>query len=130
MRDIIQMIEIYFDGIANLVARLTMIIAILVILIGMIQLAFWIPQKPDQTRAAEALELLHSNWRALVVVAVPLFYPAIRKFIEEVRQIGGVYLSRDSRERWEREEWEGVGREDESYAVTSRRRGDNQSGDS
>lgn len=128
MRGIIHRIDL--DAVANLVARLTMIIAILLILIGMIQLAFWTPQEPDQTRAAKTLSLLHSNWRALIVVAVPLFYPAIRKFLEEVRQIGGVYLSRDSGARGERDEWEGVGRKDELYAMTSRRRGDNEAEDS
>lgn len=121
MRGIIEMIDL--DGIVNLVARLTMIVAILIILIGMIQLAFWIPQEPGQTRAAKALTVLHSNWRALIVVAVPLFYPAIRRFIEEVRQIGGVQLDRD------REEWEDVGREDELYLTTGRRRWDNEAED-
>lgn len=109
MRGIIEMIDL--DGIVNLVAWLTMIVAILIILVGMIQLAFWIPQEPDQTRAAKALAALHSNWRALIVVAVPLFYPAIRRFIEEVRQIGGVQLDRDRGERENREEWKGVVRE-------------------
>ena len=94
------------------------------ILVGMIQLAFWVWQEPGQTRTAKALAVLHSNWRALIVVAVPLFYPAIRRFIEEVRQIGGVRLDRD------REEWEGVGPEDELYLMTGRRRWDSEADDS
>lgn len=122
MRGIIEMIEL--DRIVNLVARVTMIVAILIILVGMIQLAFWVSQEPGQTRTAKALAVLHSNWRALIVVAVPLFYPAIRRFIEEVRQIGGVRLDRD------REEWEGVGREDELYLTTGRRRWDSEADDS
>lgn len=123
MRGIIEMIDL--DRIVNLVARLTMIVANLIILVGMIQLAFWIPQEPGQTRAAKSLAVLHSNWRALIVVAVPLFYPAIRRFIEEVRQIGGVRLDRDGGE------WEGVvRREDELYLTTGRRRWDSEAEDS
>lgn len=89
MRGMIQRIGIYLDAVANLIAGLAMIVALLAIFAGVIQLAF-LPQDPDQTRAARALGVLHSNWRGLIIVAVPLFYPAIRRFIEEVDQVSGV----------------------------------------
>lgn len=116
MRGIIQRIEIYLDDGVNIIARLAIIIAIVVILIGISQLAFWLPHEPRQTRAGEALMLLHSNWRALIVVAVPLFYPSIRKFLEEVRQIGWVHLPRNSGDKGE-----GMGREDGSNVMPRRR---------
>ena len=94
MRGMIQWIGLdvarrSLDATANLIAGLAMIAAILAIFAGVIQLAF-LPQDPEQTRAAQVLEILHSNWRGLVIVAVPLFYPAIRRFIEEVDQVAGV----------------------------------------
>ena len=96
MRVILQRVEIYLDAAVNLIAGLAMIAAILAIFAGVIQLAF-LPQDPEQTRAARALGVLHSNWRGLIIVAVPLFYPAIRRFIEEVDQVSGV--KRRPRER-------------------------------
>ena len=93
MRDVIQRIDL--DAVANRIAGLAMIAAILAILVGAIQLAF-LPQEPEQTRAAKVLDILHSNWRGLVIVAVPLFYPAIRRFLEEVEQVYG--LKRRTRE--------------------------------
>ena len=104
MRGIIQRIDLDavanirsgLDAVANLIAGLAMIAAILAIFAGVIQLAF-LPQDPEQTRAARALGVLHSNWRGLIIVAVPLFYPAIRRFIEEVDQVSGV--KRGPRER-------------------------------
>ena len=77
------------DDVANLIVGLAMIAAILAILAGAIQLAF-LPQDPEQTRAAKVIGVLHSNWRGLIIVAVPLFYPAIRRFIEEVEELPGV----------------------------------------
>ena len=77
------------DDVANLIVGMAMIAAIMAILAGAIQLAFW-PQDPEQTRAAKVISVLHSNWRGLIIVAVPLFYPAIRRFIEEVEELPGV----------------------------------------
>ncbi len=95
MREMIQRVAIYLDAVANLIAGLAMIAAILAIFAGIIQLAF-LPQDPEQTRAARALEILHSNWRGLVIVVVPLFYPAIRRFLEEVDQVS--WIKRGPRE--------------------------------
>lgn len=71
------------DGLVNLAARIVVIIAMLAVGIGVWQLAFY-SQEPEYTRAAKVFDILHSNWRALIVVAVLLFYPAIRRFLEEM----------------------------------------------
>ena len=83
---------LFLDACVNVVARILMIVAVSVIFMGLIQLSF--SPEPDETRASKVLALLHSNWRALLILPVPLFYPAIRRFIEEVQEIGMVSRSK------------------------------------
>ena len=85
---------LFLDACVNFVARIVMIVAIAVILLGLIQLSF--SSEPSETRASKVIVLLHSNWRALLILPVPLFYPAIRRFVEEVQEIGMVRRSKDS----------------------------------
>ena len=70
-----------------------MIVAIAIILSGLVQLS--LSPDPGETRTSKVLYLLHSNWRALLILPVPLFYPAIRRFIEEVQEIGMVRRSKN-----------------------------------
>ena len=45
---------------------------------------------PSQTRAAQVLEILNLNWRALLILAIPLFYRPVKKFLDEVQEIAGM----------------------------------------
>ena len=80
------------DSLLNVAARIMMMAAMLLIFLGLYQLA--VSPEPDETHASKMLVLLHSNWRALLIIAVPIFYPAIRHFIEEVEEIGGMMRRR------------------------------------
>lgn len=83
------------DSLLNITARIVMLAAMLLIFLGLYQLV--VSPEPDETHASKMLVLLHSNWRALLIMAVPIFYPAIRRFIEEVEEVGG--MRRRSKDR-------------------------------
>ena len=85
-----QKVVTYLDRFLNLAARIVILFALLAVVVGICQLTIFLWLDPKETRAAKVLELLHSNWRALIVVAVPLFYPAIRIFLEEVEDLFGI----------------------------------------
>jgi ABC-type transport system involved in cytochrome c biogenesis permease subunit len=48
------------------------------------------PVPIENTRAGQIIILLNDNWKVMLLILAPLFYRAIRTFIEEVREIGGV----------------------------------------
>ena len=63
--------------------------------------------EPAQTRSGKALALLHDNWRAALLIGLPVFYRSLRALVGRVRRItaggasatfsgGGENLSRGS----------------------------------
>jgi hypothetical protein len=54
---------------------------------------------PSQTRAAEILEVLDANWRVLLIIVIPLFYRVVRKFIEELQELGPARRQVQTQER-------------------------------
>lgn len=83
-------LTMFLDGILNLAARAIMILAMLAIVVAVCQLVGFYWLEPEQTRTAKVLAILHSNWRALIILVIPLFYPAIRRFVEEMESIPGL----------------------------------------
>ena len=86
IRDIFQS---HTDRLVSVVSRVAMTVALAAIIIGMWQLTFS-ADEPEQTRAGKVLAFLHDNWRAMVIIAVPLFYTSIRDLLERVTRFGSM----------------------------------------
>jgi len=63
------------------------VISILVI----VALAFIIfgSGNPANTKVGQIIKLLNDNWKALLILLIPLFYYPIRTFLGELQEIGG-----------------------------------------
>lgn len=46
----------------------------------------------EDSQAASILKLLHANWKVGALFVIPLFYRAIKTFLDEVTEIGSVKL--------------------------------------
>ena len=53
---------------------------------GMVQL-FFSADEPSETRAGRILVLVNDNWKAVLLVMVPVFYLPIRGFINRIGEI-------------------------------------------
>lgn len=50
-------------------------------------LLFWGAESPENTRVGRILILMEENWRAMLLLMVPLLYPPIRRFASKMRSI-------------------------------------------
>ena len=49
---------------------------------------------PVETRAAQILEILNQNWRVLLILAIPLFYRPVKRFLDELEEAFGMKRQR------------------------------------
>jgi hypothetical protein len=85
-------------------AELFLVLALAVALIVLAVLAVsWIicgRLEPQQQRLTLFLRTLNENWKAFLILAVPLFYRTIRKFLARVTKLpGGVEVGQEEDER-------------------------------
>jgi hypothetical protein len=66
--------------------RVGIISAIGIVAYAVFQL-FFSGNDPTQTRAGQVLALIDNNWKAALVIILPVFYRSIRALIGRVRQI-------------------------------------------
>jgi len=50
----------------------------------------WAPHGCTQARFSEALKTLNDNWKVGLIILIPLFFRAIRAFLERVEEFGGM----------------------------------------
>jgi uncharacterized membrane protein YfcA len=60
--------------------------------------AYWLIWGPEhssqQARIAQAMKMMHDNWKAGLILIVPLFYRTIRGFLERVEEFAGAKAPR------------------------------------
>ena len=64
--------------------------------------AYWLVRggisDPHRIRVVDLLRTINDNWKAVLLLGIPLFYRTIRAFMERVRKVGGVETSRPADE--------------------------------
>jgi len=76
-----------------------LIVVLIVLLVAIVigSEIYWIisadPASPRQGRFVEVLKTLNDNWKVGLVLLIPLFYRAIRAFLERVEEFGGMKAS-------------------------------------
>ena len=62
--------------------------------LGVTALVFWFGWRfvlgRDVKIQESVLDKMSTNWKALLILVIPLFYHTIRTFLEEVREFGGM----------------------------------------
>ena len=101
--DIRQSVVPFMDGLVSGVSRVVIAVALAAIVIGVWQLTFS-ADEPEQTRTSKVLALIHDNWRAMAIIAVPLFYTSIRDILGRVTRVGSLEFTPSPDRRSYREE--------------------------
>ena len=76
----------FLDGIFGIVGRAGILVASGLVVYAVFQLIFG-AEEPAQTRAGKILVLLNDNWKATLLVAVPILYLPLRTFINSITEI-------------------------------------------
>ena len=79
----------FADWLIKVLERAMVASTALLFVAGVLFLVFGNWSSVENTRAAQVLRLLDSNWRATLLLLVPLFYLPIRRFIEELDEFRG-----------------------------------------
>ena len=85
------------DSLLELGERISILLAVALAAFVAYEL-FFSGDDPAQTRSGKVLALLNDNWKAALLIALPVFYRSLRTFLRRVREItaGGVRLLADS----------------------------------
>lgn len=79
------------------IAEAIIVLAITVAIFGLIVVEFWSvllrgDSPPRQQRVESMLKTLNDNWKASLLLLVPLFYRTIRMFLEKVKRAWGMEI--------------------------------------
>lgn len=89
------------NALATVTFRMVEFLTTLGLFVGAVFIGSWLiwgdEGKPHYLRAVGLLKLMNDNWKALLLIAVLLFYRPVRTFVEEVQDAG--MLSRRGRQR-------------------------------
>ncbi len=79
------------DSLLELGERVGILLAVGIVAYAVFQL-FFSADDPAQTRSGKVLALLNDNWKAALLVILPVFYRSLRALFKRLRQItaGGV----------------------------------------
>ena len=75
-----------FDWLLAIAGRLGILVASGLVSYAVFQLFFG-AEDPGETRAGKVLVLLSENWKATVIVVLPLLYQPLRTFLNSVTEI-------------------------------------------
>jgi hypothetical protein len=90
-------VEPWFDRILECLEVALVLVLALAILVATVYEVTWIArgyQSDSQVRLAAALKALNENWKAELLLLVPLFYRTIRGFLERVEEFAGAKAPR------------------------------------
>ena len=76
----------FLDRALGLAGRAGILAASGLVVYAAFQLVFG-AEEPGQTRAGKILALLHDNWRATLLMALPLLYLPLRTFVGGITEI-------------------------------------------
>jgi hypothetical protein len=84
--------EIFLDRCVSCGEAVIVLSLLLVIVSAIFFETVWIlwPGSDHQTRFNQVLKNLNDNWKVGLVVLIPLFFRAIRAFLERLEEVGGV----------------------------------------
>ena len=84
------------DWMFGMAGRAGILAASGLVVYAVVQLFFG-PEEPTQSRAGKVLMLLNDNWKATLLVVLPLLYLPLRTFLNSVTEItiGGNKFRRD-----------------------------------
>ncbi|SRR6266571_6753784 len=57
------------------------------------------PNDPTRLRMVGLLQTINENWKAFLLLGIPLFYRTVRTFLEEVQEAAGMKRQRPPKER-------------------------------
>jgi hypothetical protein len=52
------------------------------------------PANPTRQRMLSLLQTINDNWKAFLLLGIPMFYRTVRTFLEEVQEAGGMKRGR------------------------------------
>jgi hypothetical protein len=92
-------LEPWLDRLLECLEVATVVIIALAIAGAIAYESVWIIYCPTlrQARLTTALETLNANWKAALILLVPLFYRTIRGFLERVEEFAGAKAPRKSK---------------------------------
>lgn len=84
------------DSLLELGERIGILLAVGIVAFVVYQL-FFSGEDPAQTRSGKVLALLNDNWKAALLIALPVVYRSLRAFLRRVREItaGGMRFLAD-----------------------------------
>lgn len=86
----------FLDGMLAIAGRIGILVASGLVGYAVFQLFFG-PEDPAQTRAGKILVLLNDNWKATLLVVLPIIYLPLRTFLNSITEItiAGTKFRRD-----------------------------------
>ena len=80
------------DSLFGIAGRVGILLAVGIVIYAVVQL-FFSADEPSQTRSGKLLVLLNGNWKAALLVMLPVFYLPLRAFISRIRQVTAAGVS-------------------------------------
>ena len=83
------------DWVLGIAGRVAILAGAAMVVYAIFQLFFG-AEEPDQSRAGKVLALLNANWKAILLVLLPLLYLPLKTFLDSITEVtfGGTKFRR------------------------------------
>jgi hypothetical protein len=85
--------ELFLDRCVRCGEAVIVLLLMLIVVAGLLYQTWWIlwtTADCRQVRFAQSLKTIDDNWKVGLIILIPLFYRALRAFLERVEEVGGV----------------------------------------